>query len=771
VIVGMRAALVAIRPTVPDRRRPGRVPDSKSSQRPRAPRWWRLAPCVVVAGACIFGLVTLVGELTVVAPVNDQSLHLEMVRWAAQQIREGNGVPLDGWFPYLNLGLAQFHHYQSLPHLIAAYLSFPLGVDATLRWAGYLLFALFPLSVYAGTRLLGWSPWVAASAALVTPLLVSATGYGYEADSYTWLGNGLWSQEWGMYLLPLAWGLAWRAVNGAGRTAYALAALTVALTIATHFITGYLALLSIGVFVIVAWHRIDKRLARALGVFGGALLIAAWVVVPLLTDANFSSLSAYEQNTTWLNSYGALQVLDWLFTGQIFDSGRFPIVSLLVALGAVVCITRFRRDARARALLSLMVLSLFLFSGRATFSWILNALPGSADLPLQRFIMGVHLAGDLLAGVGLAWAGGILLRQARVRMPRLGLLPTTAGLVAAALLLTLPAWLNRAAYAQSDATAITSQAASDHSDGAALDVLVADIKARGDGRTYAGLPSNWGAQYDVGGVPVYEYLAGADVDEVGFLLRSVALAGDNEAAFNQTDPAQYQLYGIRYLLMPTGMQPPVPATLLATRGRHQLWSLQTSGYLEVVDTAGIVVADRTDMARQMQPFLHSPAFHQGQLATVAFNGGSAASPTLPITVLPTLPAGTSTDALVQIQDGYFAGYVDATRTASVVLKATYDPRWRVTVDGKVAHAYMVVPGFVAVSVGPGAHTVAFQYVPYASYAPLLGIGGLTVVLLLLGPWCWGRWGVRRLRGRSAATQGHDASTSSPVPEQDPESPT
>ena len=38
-------------------------------------------------------------------------------------------------------------------------------------------------------------------------LLVSVTGYGYESFSYTWLGNGLWSQEWGMFLLPLAWGI------------------------------------------------------------------------------------------------------------------------------------------------------------------------------------------------------------------------------------------------------------------------------------------------------------------------------------------------------------------------------------------------------------------------------------------------------------------------------------------------------------------------------------------------------------------------------------
>ena len=251
---------------------------------PPAQWWWRRAPWLFVAGACIFSLLTLSGELTTVAPVNDESAHLEMVRWAVQQIHEGNLVPLDGWFPYLSLGDAQFSHYQSLPHLITAYFSLIFGVDTAVHWAGYLLFALFPLSVYAGSRLLGWSPWAAGGAALVTPLLVSVTGYGYESFSYTWLGNGLWSQEWGMFLLPLAWGLSWRAVNGTGRGKYALAALVVGLTIAMHFLTGYFALLSIGVFVIVVWRGLLPRVGRAALVFGGAALVASWVVVPLITE-------------------------------------------------------------------------------------------------------------------------------------------------------------------------------------------------------------------------------------------------------------------------------------------------------------------------------------------------------------------------------------------------------------------------------------------------------------------------------------------------------
>jgi hypothetical protein len=716
-------------------------PPTSPKRVPPEPRWWRRAPWLLVAGACIFGLFLLSGELNIVQPVNDESFHFEMVRWAVQQINEGH-VPLDGWFPYLNLGMARFHQYQSLPHIITAYISLFFGTDSTERWIGYLLIALWPISVYIGTRLFGWSRWVAGCAALVSPLLVSVTGYGFEHFSFTWLGNGLWSAEWGMFLLPITWGLTWRAVNGKGRHVYALASLALGLTMAVHFLTGYLAVLSTGVFVIVVWRGIWGRIGRGAAVILGSLLIASWVLVPLIADASVFDYSSFYQGTFWLNSYGAPQVLGWLFTGQIFDHGRFPIITLLVALGTVVCIVRFRRDARARALLGVMVLSLLLFFGRPTLGLILNLLPGSTDLLLHRFLMGVQLSGDMLAGVGLAWAGGFLLRLARNWRPKIRLLPATAALMFAAVLITLPASLDVAAYDLNDSTQISLQVQSDQTDGAALDVLLAEIKEMGGGRTYAGLPGNWGQHYTVGAVPVYEYLADHDVDEVGFLLRMNSIVEDNEAYFNEDDPAQYQLYNVRYILMPTGMQPPVPATLLAISGRHRLWQVATSGYIQVVDTAGVISADRTDMARQMQPFLHTAAFHDGELETVDYNNGPAPTPTQPVGVTPSGSPGTSTDALIQAQDGYFAAQVTANRIATVVLKATYDPRWRVTVDGVDATPYVVIPGFVAVTVAPGQHTVVFQYVSYPHYVLLFSVGGVTFLILLLWPWLWRRWGRR-----------------------------
>ena len=92
----------------PQPRRIQRAPIETKVASPRHHRWLRLAPWIFVAGACVFGLVTLAGELAPVQPVNDETFHYEMVRWAVQQIHQGNVLPLDGWFPYLSLGDAQF---------------------------------------------------------------------------------------------------------------------------------------------------------------------------------------------------------------------------------------------------------------------------------------------------------------------------------------------------------------------------------------------------------------------------------------------------------------------------------------------------------------------------------------------------------------------------------------------------------------------------------------------------------------------------------------
>jgi hypothetical protein len=61
-----------------------------------------------------------------------------------------------------------------------------------------------------------------------------------------------------------------------------------------------------------------------------------------------------------------------------------------------------------------------------------------------------------------------------------------------------------------------------------------------------------------------------DVDEVGYTLRTASLMTDPEYYFDERNPGDYRLFGIRYLVVPTGSSPPVPARLELRAGSYSL---------------------------------------------------------------------------------------------------------------------------------------------------------------------------------------------------------
>jgi hypothetical protein len=695
----------------------------------------RWIPFSLVGLSALFGLIVLEGETRYAQNQNDSSFHLLMVRWASGQLHHGRW-PFDGWFPYFALGSSFFHHYQSLPHTLTAFLANMPGAgdQTTYLWFLYLLLALWPIAVYVGARLLDWSSWTAGSAAAISPLLVSTPAYGYEHGSYTWQGYGIYGQLWGMWLLPIAWGLTWRAVTRGKH--YAAAAAALALTIACHFITGYLAVLTVGVWVIVLGKTgFVRRVGRAAVATVGGLLIASWVLVPLIGDTKWTARTEFYKGTIFNDSFGARKILGWLFTGQIFDGKRgFPIITVLFFLGIVVCITRARADIRARALLGAFTLSLFLFFGRRTWHRLIDLLPGMGDVQIHRFIMGVHLAGILIAGVGLGWLLRTAYSETLRRVP--GRYATAAGACSVLLCLGVlaPAWIERTHYDNRGTALIRSQQGYDATDGRNLDRLIDIVMKRHDGRVYAGLRANWGEQYRVGSVPVQAWLADRGIDALGLVFRTItSLSTDIEVAFDENNPAQYQMLNIRYVIVPFDRKTTVPAKLIARAGPHRLYAVGTSGYFQVVDRAASVSANRTNIEQATKDFRNSHLALQGIYPSVAFAGAPALPATYAGPTPPPGPAGTVVTQSNTLQDGVFNATVRARRRAVVLLKATYDPRWTVTVDGVRAKPEMMAPSLVGVEVGPGRHLVRFKYVPYSHYPVLLAIGALTLLALILFP--------------------------------------
>jgi len=693
-----------------------------------------VAPLAVVAIAVGFNLWILRAEILPVLYPNDASVHLSMVRWALDRIRDGH-LPFDGWYPYLGLGSSLFHHYQSLPHTLTAVLALGIGADWAFSIMLYVLLATWPISVYLGARLLGWERWVAAAAALVSPLLASAPGYGYELGSYTWGGYGMWSQLWAMWLMPLAWGFSWRAVSQSKPTRYAVAALVLGFTAAFHFLSGYLAFLVLGVWVLIRPGEFLRRLGRAVLVGLGALLIISWVVVPLVLDSRWTSQSRYLQGKYWFDSFGARRVLAWLFTGQLFDGARtIPVISVLVGVGTVVCISRFRRDERARALLGVMFVSLLLFFGRPTLGPALRLLPGSSDLLLHRYIMGVHLAGILLAGVGAARLGLIVLGAMRRLLPHVARLATAAAVVLLGLGVLAPAWAERwRAFDQQGGEWVRQQRTVDASPDAVIRSLMQEAQAQGPGRVYAGMWGDGCKASMEGLVAGCQALLGYQVDSIGFSLRTTSLASDFEANFDETNPAQYDLFNVRYVILPSGRQPPVPASLIDQDGGAALWEVQTNGYVDVVDTVPPpIAANRSDLYQQAGFFLRSDELAQRRYPTVAFADQPAAPPTLSGGEQPPGPAGSVEFEDDALEDGAATVQVVANRPAMVILKSSFDPRWQVIVDGVSLAPQMVAPSFVGRTVPPGPHTVVFRYQPFPYYSMLFSIGALAFVALWFG---------------------------------------
>jgi hypothetical protein len=687
----------------------------------RAASWW---PWLLVAAAVVWNLASLPALTRGVAYLSDSSLHEQMVRFATAQLRAGH-LPLTSWFPFLGEGSPQFLHYQSLPSIVTGLAGLAVGPDVGFRWSLYLLLSLWPISVYLSARAFGASRPAAACSAAMAPFLVSATGVGYEQHAYVWTGFGVWTQLWAMWTLPLAWGLSWRAIrDGRG---YLGAVLMTALTVALHFETGYLALAVLLVWPLVAGRPLVARLRRAALLLGGSLLASAWVIVPLLAQRNWAAVNEAFQGTGLVNGYGARQVLDWLVSGQLLDYGRLPLVTAFAGLGFGLAWLAWSSDANGRALLVALAVCLLFAFGRTTFGSLVDLIPGSGDVFFRRFMMGVQLAALLLAGRGAAWLAGRCIRLIDARVPRWpARLSPVAALVVAVVVLA-PAWLQLGAADGHDSAAIATQRRADDTEGVQLDRLVALIKRDGGGRAYAGMPSNWGQNFTVGAVPVFKYLESRDVDEVGYTLRTASLMTNPEFFFNDRDPSDYRLFGIRYLILPAATPPPVRARLTMRAGPYSLWTIDGAGYVQAGRIAGQISANRTNLGASSVALLGSGLAADGAYLGIRYGSGGADGP-LPSVARQSI-AGTVGGKRTDLDAGEASATMRMRRPGVAVLSASYDPGWTATVNGRRRPTRMVAPALVAVDVPAGTDHVVFRFHGYGAYPELLVLSAVALAMV------------------------------------------
>src|SRR5581483_6395717 len=148
-------------------------------------------------------------------------------------------------------------------------------------------------SIHSSTRRLGFARLPAALAGLAASLLATNGLYGFDVGSYVWRGYGMYTQLWGMVLLPptVAQGyVTLREGRGFFWTLLLLAA-----TLMSHLVSGYIAGVSLVVVALLCGPRgaLWRRGAR-LALLGALLaLVLAYFLVPYLLDSTYMNRSVW----------------------------------------------------------------------------------------------------------------------------------------------------------------------------------------------------------------------------------------------------------------------------------------------------------------------------------------------------------------------------------------------------------------------------------------------------------------------------------------------
>jgi len=683
----------------------------------------------LVTLAVLFNLVFLLPELTSRPPdLNDNVFHWLNLQRANEALTNLHD-PTDPWLNQIALGYPVFHYYQHLPYLVPAFLHVVtfLPLEGLFHALNYLLLCSFPVSIYWSMRRFEFDRVESALAAVVSSVISTDGLFGFDFNSYVWAGYGLYTQLWGMLLLPPALALSYRVVRGGG--SYLWAVILLSLTVLSHLAFGYVAFASLVVFAALSpsWRELRARGQRVLALAALTVGVTSYFLVPLALGSEYLNHSVWDPTFKY-DSFGAEQILKWLLQGELFDHNRLPVLTLLLALGLVVCIVSWRREERYRAAAALFVVWLVLYFGPKTWGGLLDATPLGSDFYFHRLIAGVHLAGIFLAGIGLAAPWRWVQRRGDRRY--------MAGLAALAVIACAPVYLERADYLHDNRTFMQQTSAAFDSEQQDLDALIAVLKSAPPGRVYAGLAAQWGGQYRVGAVPMHAILTAHGIDNVGFLWHPWSLNGDIQVLFDERRPEQYDLFNVRYVVAPEGRTFPDFVHLMGSFGRHRLYRVDTTGYFDVVSSDRAFYADKTTFYYAASNWFASAAGSLRLHPTLVFPrqpvpDGMAETAPLTAAQYPSRQQGTSrpifgTIEAETVEDGRYAAVVDAPNGGIVMLKATYHPGWRAYVDGAPVATRMVMPSYVGIEVAPGRHGVVVEYGP-TTQRHLLQFAGILVL--------------------------------------------
>jgi hypothetical protein len=665
----------------------------------------------------------LLPEVTVpVTNVNDDTEHALYIENASDALARGENV-LEFWVPEMDEGFPQFLYYQNLPHLsVVALHRLLLGtidIFTVFNIVRYLGLVLLPLTVFWSMRRMDFDTVAAAVGASASTLLATNFLYGFDFGSYLWRGLGLYTQIWAMHLSFIALASLWRLLRYG--TGFRWTAVVLAALVLSHLLYAYMMVVTAPLLLVWGVTRANAlaRIARLAGTGAIALALTSWMWLPYVLERGFQNASPYLQPEKYA-SFGAPTILGWLFGGELTDFGRLPVLAVLLAIGVAATI-RLRASSAAFALL-LFAVWLVLYFGRGTLGPLASLLPLQETLLFHRFIGGVHIAAIMLIGVGGSAVFGLLRAQeSRTR---------TALAAAAIAILLVPAIKERLDFEHLNSVWMLQTKAAIDAD-TDMTSIVGALRELPAGRVYAGLRSNWGERLDFAipfrSVHAYQYLVTERFRMLAPPYGGASLNSDLQFDFNDQVAAQYDLYNVRYVVAPRGLAMPGFLQPLRTTNRYVLYAAPSSGHAEYVG-----LADREEVSTAAKLFVRNRAFVNGPgPAARTYIRWDYPAPSDRVLSGEVADCASGRLRYERVQASRFDFISSCPDAATLVVKETYHPNWRATVDGRTADTFMVSPSFIGIALPAGDHFVAVEYRSTPIKTPLFFVGIVALVALIL----------------------------------------
>ena len=669
-----------------------------------------------------FNAVSILPEATKsVPPQNDEVLHTVATNDMIGAFKAASD-PTDFWLPQIAFGYPFFHHYPSLPHITAAISSLLTGISVLNIFdiIRYLLLVLFPLAIFVSMRRMGLGNLAAGIGALASSFFSTSRLLGFDYGSYVWSGIGLYGQMWAMFFLPLAFAEGYRYLNRIDRSPFLAVLLATIVTLSNAFC---MVVLLASLFLVIFFTSLKDlllRLYRGLKFLILLFLTSAFFFIPVFLDRKALNNTVWFQNFRY-DSFGVVGVIKNLFAGNLFDYGRLPILTIFFLVGLVVLILNFK-NVRYRVVGSLVLAWFVLYFGRPVWGWLLNLLPFGNEIELDRMIIGIHLFAIFVIGAGLAHLWHYLVEKKM----KYGIAIRWAVIVLFVISL-VPVFIDRIAFYGNDAKLRSESSVAFQNFSPALSDLKNYLSTQPPGRIYAGLPEGWGNTYyyDIGNIPVYALLTGSGLDTLGYLYHSFSLPADSSYLFDDSRPAEYDLFNVKYVLLNKTWTPPAFYTYMKDFGDYNLYSVQTSGYFDIVGLQNNTATSSEDVFSETKAWLASygpeEKIYEPYIQSGSMNPLSVFVPTARPQNVKILDESVGVNV-------YKVDY-EADSYGILVLKESFHPGWHATVDGNDAALGAVLPGYVGVAVPSGKHEVTITYRAFPWRWVLIFIGFVTFVIL------------------------------------------